>query len=83
MVFLDDAAGSAFASQALPAGLPLSGLANRYGLIYLTDDNGDETGRLTFAISSIQPVPEPSAVALLAAAGLALAAARPSRRAVR
>ena len=72
-VFLTDPAGAAFGSQALPAGLPLSSLGSRSGIIYIDDDNFETTGRLSFRIDSIRAVPEPAAPLVLAAAlGLTL-----------
>jgi hypothetical protein len=72
-VFLTDPTATAFNSQALPAGgLPLSGLTDRSGLIYLEDDNFEQTGRLTFRIDSIRAVPEPGSLVLFAAAAFAL-----------
>jgi hypothetical protein len=79
VVFLTDPAGTAFGSQALPSGLPLSGLGSRSGIIYIDDDNFETTGRLSFRIDSIRAVPEPVAPTLLAAAGLGLATRRRRR----
>ena len=75
-VFLADPSGTTFDSQALPAGLPLSSLGSRSGIVQIDDDNFETTGRLSFRIDSIRAVPEPAATALVAAASLGLALRR-------
>lgn len=65
-IFLVDTTGAVFNSQALPRGLPLGAFDRRYGVVFIFDDNGDQTGQLVFRIDSIRAVPEPGALALLA-----------------
>ncbi len=64
-LFFVDSTGDLFDSQALPSGLAVSSFDSRFGLVIITDDNFEETGRLTFRIDSVQAVPEASTAAML------------------
>ena len=72
-ITLLDPTGLAFASQDLPRGvLPLSALTDRYGEFSFYDGNGEDInyGSIGFRIDSIQSVPEPGSLVLLASAAI-------------
>jgi hypothetical protein len=68
-LFLVDSTAVVFDSQALPLVLPLSSFDVRFGLVAISGDNFEETGRLMFRIDSVRAVPEPATLSLLAVGG--------------